>query len=55
MTASLPWSPAASNPAANDPSAVLARIEQNTAGILQWMKILVVVGIILIAVTAFLG
>jgi hypothetical protein len=55
MSGSLPWSPGTSSPTTNDPSAVLQRIEQNTAGILQWMKILVVVGVILIAVVAVLG
>jgi hypothetical protein len=55
MSGSLPWSSAPSNPTSNDSSAVLQRIEQNTAGILQWMKILVVIGILLIVVVAVLG
>jgi hypothetical protein len=41
MTGALPWSNPAPPPPTNDPNELLRRIEQNTAGLLSWMKILV--------------
>jgi hypothetical protein len=54
MGGALPWTPAGSSPVTNDPSEVLRRIEQNTANLVHWVKILVGVVVVLVIVTALL-
>jgi hypothetical protein len=54
MSASLPWSQTAQAPAMTDPSQTLQRIEQNTANLLQWVKILVAAIGVLILVNVIL-
>jgi hypothetical protein len=46
MTGSMPWSSSAPSSLSNDPSEVLRRIDQNTASLLSWVKILFVVVIV---------
>jgi hypothetical protein len=55
MSGTLPWSRAPSTTTVTDPTESLRRIEQNTAGVLQWMKILVgaVIALILVNVLLF--
>jgi hypothetical protein len=53
MTGALPWSAPAQSPMTNDSSDVLRRIEQNTASLVQWMKILVVVVGVLVVINLF--
>jgi hypothetical protein len=54
MSASLPWSQTTQAPTPNDPSQTLARIEQNTTNLLQWVKILVAAVVVLILVEVIL-
>ena len=50
----MPWTPAGPSPVTNDPSELLRRIEQNTASLVQWVKILVGAVVVLVIVTALL-
>jgi len=43
MSGSLPWSQAPPPPNTTDPGETFRRIEQNTAQILTWVKVLVIV------------
>jgi len=54
VSGSLPWSQTPQPPTPTDPNYTLQRIEQNTAGLLSWMKILVAAVVVLIIVTVFL-
>jgi hypothetical protein len=54
MSGSLPWSQTPQSPPPSDPNYTLQRIEQNTAGLLSWMKILVAAVVVLILVNVLL-
>jgi hypothetical protein len=50
MSTSLPWSSRSTAPASSDPNDALRQIEQNTASLVQWVKILVVVVVLLVII-----
>jgi len=54
MSGSLPWGAATQMPPATNPNEAFRRVERNTAEMVTWMKILVVVMVISIAVNVFL-
>lgn len=55
MTGSLPWTPTAQvPPTMNNPAEMLQRIERNTADMLRWVKILVVVMIVTLVLDALI-
>ncbi|MCI4325682.1 MAG: hypothetical protein L3K00_07390 [Thermoplasmata archaeon] len=53
MSGSLPWSNSAPMAPTNDPNELLRRIEQNTSGMLTWMKILVGAVVVLVIINLF--
>jgi len=54
MSGSLPWSQAPPPPNATDPGETLSRIEQNTAQLLTWVKVLVIVMAITLVLDALI-
>jgi len=54
MSAAATWAPTGPIPGSSNPNETLARIEQNTAAIVTWLKYVVTAIVILIVLTAFL-
>jgi hypothetical protein len=54
MSGTLPWGTASPAPMSNDVPELLRRIEQNTASLIGWMKILTAAVVVLVLVTAVL-